>query len=94
MLRYCSCRGYPPEHIPGQSSLLENSENLSPHGTPNQSGVTVTMEASEGSEGEEDEDTIGELQKLKLDDSAMSTQVNSQKNLRVRILRIYEPETR
>ena len=31
---------------------------------------------------------------LKLDDSALSTQVNSQKNLRVCILRIYEPETR
>ena len=31
---------------------------------------------------------------LKLDDSALSTQVNSQKNLRVCILRVYEPETR
>ena len=77
-----SCRGYPPEHIPGQSSLLENSEDMSPRGTPNQSAVVVTVGDSEGEEGEF-EDTIGELQKMKLDDSALSTQVNNQKGLRV-----------
>ena len=75
-------RGYPPEHVPGQSSLLENSEGMSPRGTPNQSAIVVTMGESEGEE-EEDEDTIGELQKMKLDDSALSTQVNNQKGLRV-----------
>ena len=79
---YSFHRGYPPEHVPGQSSLLENSEGMSPHGTPNQSAVVVTMGESEGEE-EDDEDTIEELQKIKLDDSALSTQVNNQKGLRV-----------
>ena len=41
-------RGYPPEYIPGQSSVLENRENLSPHWIPNQSAVTLTMEGGEG----------------------------------------------
>ncbi|XP_063437894.1 centrosomal protein of 78 kDa-like [Mytilus trossulus] len=70
-------RGFPPEHVPGISNLYENSEELN-LSTQDQSSIIITKE--------EDEDTMRELEKLKLDDSALITEVNNIKDLRVELI--------
>ncbi|KAL3885291.1 hypothetical protein ACJMK2_025374 [Sinanodonta woodiana] len=77
-------RGYPPEHTPGKTTILENSEGLSPHGSPNiTKGESLVEE-------EEEEDTIHDMRKLQLDDSTLATGMKNTdiKDLRVEIVQL------
>lgn len=74
LLHVYICRGYPPEHVPGHTSLMENSENYVPPNSLNYTSVNVTHD-----DDDMDEDTQSSMQeefeRMKLDDSALSTAV-------------------
>ncbi|KAJ8311456.1 hypothetical protein KUTeg_010811 [Tegillarca granosa] len=79
-------RGYPPEHIPGMARLFENSE-ASPPSSPDQSAsVIITKDDSLA-----EDDTLQELERMKLDDSGLLTGINKMNNikdLRVEIVQL------
>ena len=60
--------------MPGTASLFENSEDINVS-THDQSSIVITKD--------EDEDTLRELERMKLDDSALITEVNNVKDMRV-----------
>ena len=70
-------RGYPPEHIPGYTSLMERSETSS---FTHLNHTVTTGRADDGGEEEGEEDTMEDsvheqFERMKLDDSALSTAV-------------------
>ncbi|XP_069102275.1 centrosomal protein of 78 kDa-like [Argopecten irradians] len=75
-------RGFPPEHIPGKASLFENSE-ASPNTSPDHSASVLLTH-----DDLEDEDTLRELEKVVLDDSALATGVNSAKELQIELIQM------
>ena len=79
-------RGYPPEHVPGHTSLMERSETRVPSNSLNYSSVSQAH--GEDEEEDETEDSMQEeFDRMKLDDSAMSTAVTG-RGTKVKVLRI------
>ncbi|XP_052267964.1 centrosomal protein of 78 kDa-like isoform X2 [Dreissena polymorpha] len=86
-------RGYPPEHIPGHTSLMERSETISPGNSFNYSSTNQTRD-QDNEEEEETEDTEDSMQekfdRIKLDDSALTTAVTgiTEKGARVEMVQL------
>lgn len=79
-------RGYPPEHIPGHTSLMERSETHVPQNSLNYS--TISRRGDDEEEEEETESSMQEeFERLKLDDSNMSTAVGG-KGVKVEIIQL------
>lgn len=78
-------RGYPPEHVPGHTSLMEKSENYNPQNSLNYSSMNVTHHDDE--EEETESSLQEEFERLKLDDSALSTAVTG-KGIKVEIVQL------
>ncbi|WAR11247.1 CEP78-like protein, partial [Mya arenaria] len=78
-------RGYPPEHVPGHTSLMERTEKSPSSSFIHQNQTMTTIDDDDdGEETEETEDSLQEhFDRIKLDDSAMSTAVTGGKGAKL-----------
>lgn len=76
-------RGYPPEHVPGHTSLMEKCENYSPHDSVNHFPVNNTH----GDEEQTTEESLDNFEWMKLDDSSLSTAIKG-KGLQVELVQL------